>query len=114
MVMALKVTPVLGVVQVLEGGVLEAARSAHNNTKWLFDVEGDADSDLVIQLIDTRGQTPHNPDIAHCSLSARSSEYYDVKPFQASREGGLIRIGHGAKGSVRYSVMIDTMHTAMR
>lgn len=113
--MSLKVTPILGVVTVSEGGIVaEDTRSAANNTKWLFDVEGEVEGDLVIQLVDMRGNRPSHPDLAACTFLARSVEFYDVKPFEAERVRGLIRISHGSKGPVRYRVMVDTMHTAMR
>ena len=115
--MSLKVTPILGVVTVSEGGDLaEGARPANNNTRWLFDVEGDVEGgvELVVQLVDMRTKRPFNPDIAGCKFLATSSGFYEAQPYELERVGGSIRIAHGGKATCRYRVEVDTMATATR
>ena len=125
--MALKITPVLGVVKVVSGGELaEAPRPANNNTRWIFEVEGtpEGEQDLVVQLIDQRNHE-FNPDLGESFFSPKTASFYDAKPFEYERVGGRITIRHGGvylapdgnslkAHHCKYRVMIDTMHTATR
>lgn len=125
--MALKVTPVLGVVKVLSGGALgEGYRTANNNTRWIFEVEGtpEGESDLVVQLIDLYGRE-YNPDLGESFFSPKTASFYDAKPFEQERVGGRITVRHGGvypapsgdgmkSHHCKYRVMIDTMHSASR
>lgn len=115
--MALKITPVLGVVKVLLGGELaEQYRTANNNTRWIFEVEGTPEGEdaLVVQLLDLRGRE-FNPDLGEPFFSPQSSNFYDARPVGVERVGGRFVIRQRpTETPCKYRVMIDTMHTATR
>lgn len=126
--MSIKVTPILGIVEIGQGGELVEAKPAGNSTRWIFDVDGELADELVVQLIEMRVKRPVVTDLIACSFLPRSLAFYDAKPFMAEQIGGLITIRHGGvipmatefdKEPVKtipcsYRVMIDVLHTATR
>lgn len=128
----IKVTPILGIVEIGQGGELVEAKPAGNSTRWIFDVDGELADELVVQLIEMRVKRPVVTDLIACSFLPRSVSFYDAKPFMSEQIGGLITIRHGGfvhgaqvalpgqeptlvKGiDCRYRVLIDVLHTATR
>ncbi len=125
----LKVTPILGHIAVV-GGELVEAKPASNNTRWIFDVEGQPDGTVVVQLLDPRSRKPFKPDIVSCSFLPLSASFYEVRPFLSrlkEEEPGTFALKHpgestsGIGGAVAtavppcaYRVQVDIMHSATR
>lgn len=125
--MSLKVTPILGVVEIGQGGELVVAKPAGNSTRWIFDVDGALEDELVVQLIEMRVNRPVITDLVACSFLPSSGSFYDARPFMAEQIGGCITIRHSGvipmstehepapkPIACAYRVMIDVLHTATR
>jgi hypothetical protein len=141
--MTVKVTPILGVIELQLAPALAAppseppgalpgaavalapdAKPAGNSTRWIFDVDGALAGDLVVQLMHFRYKKPIKTDLVAVSFLPRSPSFYDAKPYMAAQEGGLITVRHSGiipMGTEHvkaiecsYRVMIDVLHTATR
>lgn len=128
--MPVQVTPILGAIEIGQNAELIKAKPAGNSTRWIFDVEGALDADLVIQLVEMRRRKPVTTDLVAVSFLPRSANFYDARPYMAEQVGGLITIRHAgayqhpnmtlgeqeqpALPACAYRVMIDVLHTATR
>jgi hypothetical protein len=88
-------------------------KPAGNNTRWVFDVEGEGGKDIRVRLLEFRGKRRLKPDLMSYSLAALSVGFYGVLPV-ATYEDGVFTIVTEPKGRFACRVSIDVMHSATR
>ena len=112
------ITQVLGRIEA-PGVEALTGNGAANNTRWVFDIEGEGGKDIALYLLEHRSGRRLTPDLMSYSLTALSPSFYDARPVaRYDDKTGCFTVSslrfEGERGHFACRVAIDVMHSATR
>lgn len=95
------------------GCVIEGVPAA-NNTRWIFDINGETGKDIEISLLEFRSGKRIKLDLSSIALTAQSAEFYEAKPHFVLVNNTLVLRSDKINAACKYRVSVDILHTATR